>query len=162
MRSPFPLLAGLMMLSPLEALAAPAPGPDGAMVVETVVEGSIVGALIMEGDAPVKALAEETHASPGGAPSSRSNRAASRGTTGNGSASPSRDRSGFAERSAREAEPTAASAEEIPSRPTGAIASGSWKRDLALALGAGVAGTLLFVAGGRRRGARDEGWGTRR
>jgi hypothetical protein len=139
-------MCSLEMLAPLGVLAAPAPEPGSTVVVEAVVEGSVVGmiageaapaALEVEGatSADVRAAAPAQRAIEGEAvtagrtdPKSVPSRAA----TASVSAEPPSDGATRAGRSAEIA------------------GVGAWQRDVAIMLGAGVAGTLLFVAGGRR------------
>jgi hypothetical protein len=152
---PIAYLCALAVLAPRCAFAAPAPEPGSTVVVEAVVEGSVVGALMIAGEATPAAIEI------GGAASALVRAPAAPRRSIDGEAVASR-------RPAPEGRPAGESAAPVSAEPraagetragrSGEVAGvGAWQRDVAIMLGAGVAGTLLFVAGGRRGfgGLRD-------
>ncbi|HSJ64381.1 MAG TPA: hypothetical protein VK922_10865 [Gemmatimonadaceae bacterium] len=140
-------MCSLAMLAPL-GVAAPAPEHGARVVVEAVVEGSVVGALMIAGETAPAAIEI------GGAPSAdvRAPAQSLRPIDGEAGASrrPAPEGGPSGEAAAPASAEPAASRDPRAERSSEIAGVGAWQRDVAVMLGAGVAGTLLFVAGGRR------------
>jgi hypothetical protein len=141
------LLCSIAMLVPAAAAAAGSlpTAPPSTEVVAAVVEGSVVRALVVDEPEVIDLQGDDVPArdpAPTAAsPAARERRGGSAESSpehiaGRRSAAAGSDRSG--------------AATQGPDRSRGVVASNTAWRDVGIMFAAGVAGTILFVAGGRR------------